>query len=284
MLKLRGVHDDDDKNRSSSAAAAERENIKKCQASGLPFIKKIENAMNKASYERPRGCRKSYYYIDLLVVVIIMDSTIDPSVCLQAIREFFNPSISPAQYQQYQQYLISLRENPSYGSALFSILSVEVDDGIRLFCLTALQEWTKRWWKEMGPAQQLELRGNISSVVSTIPETSSTSYCSKCASIIVEIAERQFPDQWSSFVDDLLSLWVTGSFQKQQTTLKTLHDLYTDCTDPDFTGQLSTTRRQEIISALQPYHSRIIALIREFLCNHLQLYLANQANPQYSCM
>jgi hypothetical protein len=176
-----------------------------------------------------------------------------------------------------------------YATVLFEILGLNrivdnsVDeDGIRMFCLTALHDWTKKWWSEMNSAQHLELRNSISNIiVSSISEEASTSYCNKCASLIVEIAERQFPDQWTSFVDDLLALWVRGSFNKQQTTLKTLHDLYTDCTDPDFTGQLSTTRRQEIISALQPYHTQVIGLINEFFSNHLQQYLSNKSNPNY---
>lgn len=212
-----------------------------------------------------------------------MTDVVEPSVCLQAITGFLNPVTPFAESQRCQHYLISLRENPLYASALFAILNVEQDDGIRVFCLTALQEWTKRWWKEMPPPQQLELRNNISTIISMIPEEASVGYCSKCASIVVEIAERQFPELWPTFVDDLLTLWVTGSFAKQQTTLKTLHDLYTDCTDPDFTAQLSTTRRQEIIAALQPHHTRIIGLVEEFLCNHLQQYATNQHNPQYPC-
>jgi hypothetical protein len=220
-----------------------------------------------------------------------MALSIDPTVCLKAITGFLNVSgnVTHSQLYQYQQYLMSLRDHPMYATVLFEILGLNrivdnsVDeDGIRMFCLTALHDWTKKWWSEMNSAQHLELRNSISNIiVSSISEEASTSYCNKCASLIVEIAERQFPDQWTSFVDDLLALWVRGSFNKQQTTLKTLHDLYTDCTDPDFTGQLSTTRRQEIISALQPYHTQVIGLINEFFSNHLQQYLSNKSNPNY---
>lgn len=72
--------------------------------------------------------------------------------------------------------------------------------------------------------------------------------------VIANIAERQFPQQWSSFIERLVPYWIenpSSSIGRVLVSMRAMEYILSDCFDPDFNSDLPSQRRQDIIAGLR---------------------------------
>jgi hypothetical protein len=177
---------------------------------------------------------------------------------IDAIRITNHSSTTREQRQRCEAFLLQLKNEASTAGVLWQILSAHSfpsippsdTEAIFLLALSLLHEWIKAWWGKLNQGEQVEFRQMVSQLLSQstcIPHTSR--YSSQLAAILADIVERQFPQQWSSFIADIKGLWQQGPTYKQEIILKTLQFVLVDCTDADFhSQQLSAKRSQEIVA------------------------------------
>lgn len=206
----------------------------------------------------------------------------------QAMVASLSSSTSSDQRHQSQNFLEQLLASQECSMVLQSILSSEVEDniGLKILALSMLHEWIKRWWNNITPADHLSMRNFCASILRQPAVAHQPSnFRSKLAAILAEIGERQFPQEWTSMVQELTEVWVGGLGDAanhpfiQEIVIKTLTFIYTDCTDQDFSSQLPTVRRQEILSGLKAHDAHLLMLLHSFLCSHLQILLQGGEQP-----
>ena len=68
----------------------------------------------------------------------------------------------------------------------------------------------------------------------------------KLAKLVAGVAQREFPQRWTNFQDQMLQLWSMGDTQSEL-TMMILRSLAEDCSSSDFNAALPSTRRKEIL-------------------------------------
>jgi hypothetical protein len=115
----------------------------------------------------------------------------------------------------------------------------------------------------------------------------------KIASLIADIATRDFPQRWTSFISDLFSspdkggLWYippsTSSFRGYgpligvKMCLECLKIITEDCTDGDFNSKISTSRRNDVLIGLNEVNQQFLPLIFEVLSSQYAIINASKA-------
>jgi exportin-5 len=115
----------------------------------------------------------------------------------------------------------------------------------------------------------------------------------KIASLIADIATRDFPQRWTSFISDLFSspdkggLWYippsTTSYRGYgpligvKMCLECLKIITEDCTDGDFNSKISTSRRNDVLIGLNEVNQQFLPLIFEVLSSQYAAINASKA-------
>jgi hypothetical protein len=190
---------------------------------------------------------------------------------LEALRCILHPKSSREVRIESEQFIAKLKESQEFSMVLMSLLSVDgFEEGVYVLMLTLLHDWIRMWWSKIPMESQVEIRTILSHLVSQCnSRTYGGNYNSKLASILAEIAERQFPQHWTSMIEDFMTLWREAGFNVQEIIVKTLQYIYSDCTDIDFTNQLPSTRRQEIVAGLKIYQNYILNISFQYLLSNL---------------
>jgi hypothetical protein len=202
---------------------------------------------------------------------------------LEALSAMMDNRTTRESRQQYTEYLTQLEESQQCSSVLCRILTdkqINHHESIYILTLTILHKWITRWWNRISPNEQNSIRAIISSLLSETTQVEhSSNFSSKLASIITDIVERQFPQQWPNFVPEILQVWVQGPLYKQEIILKSLQFLFVDCTDADFSSHLSTSRRQDIVQAFQSHLRQLLALSYQYFVTHLMICCEHPDQP-----
>lgn len=223
------------------------------------------------------------------------------SLVYEAMTGMVNTATNPMQLESYQSYLLNtLQSSQDFYLIIAHILTSDNlpvnqgNDGIRILALSLLHSWIKVWWMQITSIEQhAQIRGFCTQLLlnaHTQPYISS-SYYNKLGNIIADIAERQFPQHWPSFMDELLHIWIHGtdpgvslsnpniggsqsSLAIQEICMKTILTIYDDCVDVDFSSHLPSTRRQEIIAGLLCYQKQLLILLYQYMISNFRDYHA----------
>ncbi|KAL7549693.1 hypothetical protein ACHAWF_012957 [Thalassiosira exigua] len=123
-------------------------------------------------------------------------------------------------------------------------------------------------------ARQLAMRGEASS---GITDGSIRILAVKIAALLADLALREFPQRWQTFVSDLFSpvsqggMWCEAGAELGGNTigvkicLECLKLITEDCTDSDYNARISTTRRNDILLGLNEMSKQILPPLFELL-------------------
>lgn len=158
----------------------------------------------------------------------------------------------------------------------------------KLYALGLIQEFLKLGYNSLNESDRGQLRASIvlaarqlampsESPLSTKMNDSTRILAVKIASLLADLALREFPQRWQTFVSDLFSpvstggMWcesgavVGGNTAGLKICLECLKLVTEDCTDSDYNARISTTRRNDILLGLNEMSTQLLPLIFELL-------------------
>jgi hypothetical protein len=207
-------------------------------------------------------------------------SNLDHNQIVQYIVSILDPRSTRDQRVFSQNYLEELKKNKESFSTLGRIiLAQELDESVRLLALSVFHDWIRRWWNSFSLDIHLQIREIFSSLLmqASLKEYSGN-LCSKISSILAEIAERSFPQHWTTMMNDFSGIWTQNQCSAPEIILKTLTFLYIDCTDSEFTNQLTSTRRTEILSGLKLFQEDLLTQCFGYFNGNLDICLRNPSS------
>jgi len=190
-------------------------------------------------------------------------------VALAAINAVLSDSSTKIERDSAQKYLHDLKEQEVCMSMMLQILatdSADHNDWNRQLALSILDDWLKGWWNRIPEDAQMFIRSQCVTLLTSSAVGASKGLRTKLAVILCNVACRQYPQQWPSFLDDVVGLWVsTGLPAQREICIMTLEFLVQDCVDGDFNSTLPTLRRQEIVSGLRERLLPLLQTLHAFL-------------------
>lgn len=125
---------------------------------------------------------------------------------LDAFNLSLNPTISREERQKVEEFIYQLRLSPECFEILIHILNNNhSNDSIQMFALTILNDWIKGLYNKIADSIKVTIRQSLLSLItSSVCIINNKVLRTKLAVIISNIAIRQFPTHWPTFLDDLV--------------------------------------------------------------------------------
>eukprot|EP00804_Cyclotella_cryptica_P002600 CCRYP_010429-RC/>CCRYP_010429-RC protein AED:0.08 eAED:0.08 QI:0/0.9/0.90/1/0.7/0.54/11/1348/1458 len=181
-------------------------------------------------------------------------------------------------------------------------LPLDVTTPTKLYALGILQEFLKRGYAASSEEDRLRLRSSILGAArglaeATEEEAQSRILSMKIAALVADLAVREFPQRWGTFVQDLVGeggIWSSGGGAGVgvKICLECLKLITEDCTDSDFNSKasvelcmmerffISTTRRNDILLGLNETSHLLLHPIFSLLSNQYSSLLQSKATLQ----
>jgi hypothetical protein len=173
---------------------------------------------------------------------------------LEALNGSLSSHISKVNREQCERFLQDLKQQETCMSVVSRILAEDdsvCNQFIKLLALTILNDWIKLWWNKVPEGTKLSIKQlSLDLLNSSLALSDSGAMRMKIAVILSNVAERVFPQYWSTFIQEMTSLWQSSPFGRQDVILKALEIVVVDSIDADFNSVLPTLRRQEIVTGL----------------------------------
>ena len=149
--------------------------------------------------------------------------------------------------------LESLKGQEQCMVVMIHILSHETpehNEYIRQLALSILNDWMKTWWNNISEENQMHIRTNITGLLgNSTMVAQSKGLRTKLAVTVCNIAERQYPQKWPTFLEDIVGMWLqTQEAGQREICIMTLEFLVEDCIDGDFNNTLPVLRRNDILT------------------------------------
>ena len=128
--------------------------------------------------------------------------------------------------------------------ALHLDANVDVTTPAKLYALGILQEFLKKGYAASSEEERWHLRSSILGAARGLASTSepdSRILSMKIAALLADLAVREFPQRWGTFVQDLFGdggIWLAGGVGVK-ICLECLKLITEDCTDSDFNSKAS---------------------------------------------
>jgi hypothetical protein len=178
-----------------------------------------------------------------------------------AISSGLSPNITPSQRTAAFESLEQFKSYPGriagcvelIGRQSLLIDGVDVTAPTKLFSLGLIQEFLKVGYASLEEGDRVQLRTSIlmsarqlamtdTSAMDSSGEATLRTVSMKIASLLADIAVREFPQRWNGFVTDLFTgIWGEGnSTVGVKICLECLKLMTEDCTDSDFNSKVSS--------------------------------------------
>ena len=87
---------------------------------------------------------------------------------------------------------------------------------IKFFCLKVLEDWVSLFWNKLSIDDHIQIRKRILDLLLVIEQFSEKAIRTKISKLITEIAKRQYPQHWPTFIEDIVKCWQEGSYFKSE--------------------------------------------------------------------
>jgi hypothetical protein len=192
-----------------------------------------------------------------------------PSTVLAAINANLDSVTAKSARDAAFEYLEALKQQEGCLNAMLYILfteSADHNEWNRQLALSILDDWIKLWWNRIPEDAQRYIREQTVTLLTNPAVSASRGLRTKLAVILSEIAQRQYPQHWPTFLDDIVGLWIsTTSPGQREVCIMCLEYLVQDCVDGDFNSTLPSQRRQDILSGLQARLAPLLQTCHAFL-------------------
>ncbi|KAG5177597.1 armadillo-type protein [Tribonema minus] len=146
----------------------------------------------------------------------------------------------------------------------------EHNDTVRFFAVHCIETYIKSDWSSMTEEQQARCRSASVDLIrsGTRDLLSEASFVKeKVAALAAEVAERDYPEKWPTFVQDMVMAVRIGPTQAEL-ALMALTGVIQDCQDSDFQSRLASKRRNDITQALNTALPDLLRMLQAFMSHH----------------
>eukprot|EP00903_Cladosiphon_okamuranus_P010030 g9512.t1 len=95
----------------------------------------------------------------------------------------------------------------------------------------------------------------------------------KVADLVAQLAERDYPNRWEGFLEQMMQAWAAGPIQAEL-AMMVLARLIEDCHDIDFRSEIDFSRRDPILRGLNDFLPRLMPTLYNFLVQQWMGYKA----------
>ncbi|CAM9155225.1 unnamed protein product [Ascophyllum nodosum] len=95
----------------------------------------------------------------------------------------------------------------------------------------------------------------------------------KVSDLVAQLAERDYPQRWENFLDQMMQAWASGPTQAEL-AMMVLARLIEDCHDIDFRSQIDFNRRDPILRGMNEFLPLLIPALYNFLVQQWTGYQA----------
>mmetsp|Transcript_4472 Transcript_4472/g.7650 ORF Transcript_4472/g.7650 Transcript_4472/m.7650 type:complete len:1339 (-) Transcript_4472:503-4519(-) len=195
----------------------------------------------------------------------------DPGNIERALAVIYNPSSSSDLRQNAQALCdqFSLRPETSLEGLLLyaSTCRENKENTVRLFALNSCLQSIQKNWNAIDEGRKNSIKNTALELLEggTRDAGVEPKYIkAKVVSIVVELAQREWPQKWSQFLPSLQKI-AMKSHSNAELVLMILHDLAEDCTNSDFNTSLPPRRKADILQALRNDLDTLLKLFYTFL-------------------
>lgn len=242
---------------------------------------------------------------------IAISTAVLPQITPQSRQEAFETLESFKKFDGRVGVILELLQTESL-SLPYNNGQVDITASTKLYLLGVLQQFLKTNYAKLGNENdRISIRNAVLvsarqllaksvSVVSTtnvdpVLENEQRFLATKIASLIADIATRDFPQRWTTFVTDIFAppsqggLWYIhqteyvpsrgyGPFIGVKMCLECLKVITEDCTDGDFNSKISASRRNDVLIGLNEVKSQFLPLFFELLSSQYSIVNSTKAN------
>eukprot|EP00934_Nitzschia_sp_Nitz4_P007801 Nitzschia sp. Nitz4//scaffold105_size73764//38086//42509//NITZ4_005677-RA/size73764-augustus-gene-0.51-mRNA-1//1//CDS//3329532450//7791//frame0 len=136
---------------------------------------------------------------------------------------------------------------------------------VKLYACEILTTFLKHQYSKLSEQDRIQLKQAAvmaARLEAPKPRTESTILANKLASLLAALLVREFPQRWTTCIDDLFAMWNPDQPQiGNKLCLEVLKLVAEDCTDSDFNTKISTKRRNDILIGLNEVSSQFLPLL-----------------------
>lgn len=180
------------------------------------------------------------------------------------------------------RFFQQLKESRDCLPVLSEVVAQDHNEFIKLLSISILNDWIKLWWNKVSEAEQLSIRMLLINILgSPLGVSKNKSIRTKLAVMLTNIAQRQFPQQWPTLIEEFITVWRTSPIERQEIIIMAIEFIITDCIDSDFNNTLPTVRRQEIVAGLKDKQELILTTSFNSLAANLNAFCSNYGRSLY---
>ena len=199
-----------------------------------------------------------------------------------AMRASLSSATTKEQRAQVDHFLAQLKEDRRCLEIMTHVLTVQSenhDDYIRMMSLTILNDWLKIWWNKLSESDHAAIRNTVLMLLSgPVGKSPVKGLWTKLSVMISNIAVRQYPQMWPSFLDDMVSMCVSSSttrtFGEQEIAIMVIEFTASDCIDNDYCNSLPIQRRQDILAGFRKKLPDLLRFSYTYLIECMRQYRA----------
>jgi hypothetical protein len=207
-----------------------------------------------------------------------MDSYV---MVIAALTASLSSSTSKSEREAVDAFLRQLKDRHDCMLMMLHILMTDSPahtEYIRMLALSILSDWMKDWWNKITENDQNVIKNNVVGLLTgSLGSSNVKALRMKLAVIVANIAVRQFPQLWPSFLEDMVSLWRSPSFELQETAIMAIEFLSTDSINSDFNSALPSQRKQDILTGLKAKLSQLLGATYSYFMQCASQY---QSSPK----
>jgi hypothetical protein len=207
---------------------------------------------------------------------------------LLALQASLSSYTSKPEREQCDRYIQELKQREECMSIMSRILAEDentCNQYIKLLSLSILNDWIKMWWNKLPEHGKVAVKQLALDLLSSnLAINENASIRTKIAVILSNVVERVFPQYWPGFVKEMIELWVSSPFARQDVILKALETVIVDSVDADFNSALPTLRRQEIVAGIVEMQVPLFETSYQYLGYCFQEYCRLSAGTHFSLL
>lgn len=192
---------------------------------------------------------------------------------LEALSASLSSHISKQNREQCDRFIQDLKQREECMTIVSQLLSEDesiCNQYMKLLALSILNDWIKLWWNRLPDASKLSVKQLALDLLnSPLAVHESSAIRMKIAMILANVVERVFPQYWPTLVPEMISVWMSSPFARQDVILKMFEMVIVDSVDTDFNSALPTLRRQEIVAGIVESQKQLFETSYQYLvyCN-----------------
>ena len=194
---------------------------------------------------------------------------------LKAYEVVLNPMTHQEQRNKATGFLENLKSDPAACRTVGLDLARNPNPQARVLAFILLESITKLHWKKLSPQQKIQVRKDVLDILASPPQAGDTGFVrEKIASLVNEVAKRDWPNEWPEYFDALVRISNVGDPQREMVLL-VIRRLIEDVTT--FSRDLTKNRCDQLMGELKAKSKQLMAFLTQGLQAQQKAWNANHS-------